>query len=219
MSNLFLSSLGDQILEMVQGEFLNYVYAFLLVAVLVMVAGKFLSTSEMHQTKKVTYIAVFAALAFVFMFVGFPIIPSAPYLKVEFSVLVLLILALKVDYKAAIIASLIVNLLDFMFKQSLTGLPIDQGANFLATLAFIIPVLLLSKKFNRYLTVIIATLSVTVAMVALNFLFITPFYFNLLGWPLPENLFWYCLSLYGPFNLIKWGLVGISFIIVKKKLA
>jgi riboflavin transporter FmnP len=204
---------------MVQGDLGNYLLALGLVVLLVLFSTKFLKVSDLSRTERMTNIAIFSALAFVFMFVGFPIIPAAPYLKVEFSVLVILILALRVDYKAAIMSSLIVNILDYIIKNSAVGIPIDQTANFLATLAFVLPILLLKDNFKDLLSIVIGVASVTVLMVLLNYLFITPFYFNLAGWPLPENLFWYCLSLYGPFNLIKWGLVGISYYFVKHKMA
>jgi len=218
MSNLILSSLGGQVLEMVQGDLLNYVLGVGLVVLLIIFAGKFLKESEISSIHKIVYTAVFAALAFVVMLVSVPIMPMAPYLKVEFSVLVILILALKVDYKSAITASLIVNLLDYLIKGSATGLPIDQAANFMATVSFVLPILLLKKKLSDALAILVGIGLVTTFMVVLNYLFITPFYFNLAGWPLPENLFWYCVTLYGPFNLIKWGLVGVSYYIVKRRM-
>lgn len=216
MSNLLSVSLGEEILQLISGNFMDYVLAFVIVVLLVFMTTKYLKTSTMSSTEKMTNIAVFAALAFVFMFVGFPIIPVAPYLKVEFSVLVLLVLALRVDYKAAIVASLIVNFIDYLVKGSMVGWPLDQLANFTATLIFILPVLLLSPKKANGISIITGVVLVSAVMVILNYLVITPIYF---GYVLPENFFWYCLSIYGPFNLIKWGLVGTAFYIVRKKMA
>ncbi|MGL5978077.1 MAG: ECF transporter S component [Erysipelotrichaceae bacterium] len=164
-----------------------------------------------NSVRRLVIIALMVALSYVLMFWGVPVVPAAPFLKIELSFLPIIVLALGVDVKSALLASFIVNMMDFFFKGSMTGLPIDQMANFLAVTFFLTTMVYFVKKEKVVLGLITAVVVNMLFMTTLNYFVITPWYFSLAGWDMPENLLLYCVQIYGVFNLIKWGLVAVVY--------
>ncbi len=168
-------------------------------------------SSTHSKTKEIVVIGLMVSLSFLLMFLGVPIIAVAPWLKIELSFLPIIILALGLNVKSALIASFLVNLLDYLLKGSLTGLPIDQLANFIATCIFLGVIYYLGKRTNNYIALFIAVAINTLMMCVLNYFIITPWYFSILGYELPSDLLGYVVSVYGTFNIIKWGLVALVY--------
>ena len=66
------------------------------------------------------------------------------------------------------------------------------------------------KKDNKpLLGSVLGCLSVTIIMVMANYLLITPWYFSILGYALPDNFFYYCITVIGLFNLIRWLIISL----------
>ncbi|MGL5540031.1 MAG: ECF transporter S component [Erysipelotrichaceae bacterium] len=164
-----------------------------------------------NSVRRLVIIALMIALSYILMFIGFPVVPIAPYLKVDFSFLPIVILALGLNLRSAILASFIVNMLDFFMKGSLTGLPIDQMANFLAITVFLLSMVYFERKGKRVLGLFVSVFINIAFMTLINYFWITPLYFSIAGWDMPENLLLYCVQVYGLFNLVKWGLVAAVY--------
>lgn len=177
------------------------------VVLLTFINRKYYVSDKYSSVQKMTIIGVFSALTVILMYLGIPFM--ADYLKIEFSVALILLVALIVDFKTGIYVSIIANVTDFILKGSVTGIPIDQIANFSASMVFLAVTFYFVKNKKLIFGLISGVLMVTIVMLILNYTWITPFYFNLAGWPLPDDLFMYIIGLYGPFNLVKWTIVGI----------
>lgn len=160
------------------------------------------------SVSQLVFCALMIALGFVLMYVGLSIIPAAPFLKLEISFIPVLILAKVLDVKYALLAAFCINMLDFFFKGTVTGLPIDQMINFIAMAIFLLTTVYFNKKGNK-LGTIISVAIITVMMVVINYFVTVPWYMGLAGIELPKDYLSYIVSVYGTFNLIKWGIVGI----------
>jgi|GEM_PF-3100788 len=170
----------------------------------------------LSNTKLIVISGVFSSLAFILMYFGIPLI--LPFLKIEFSFAVIFLIAMIVDMKTGITILLIVSILDYIVKGSQVGIPIDQLAYFIASLTFLVVSYYTSKKYNKLAGVVLATVVTAIVMTLLNYAFITPFYIDLyttegfwgyVGEVEPKNFFMWCVRIYMPFNLIKWGLVSV----------
>ncbi|MEG0313833.1 MAG: ECF transporter S component [Erysipelotrichaceae bacterium] len=169
-----------------------------------------------YNVSQLVIIALMITLSYILMFTGISIIPAVPHLKLEFSIIPIVIIALGINIRSAILAAFIVNMLDFFSKGSLTGLPIDQLINLIAITIFLVVIVKFEKNNKTNIGLIISVLVVSVMMIFINYFFTTPLYFGLLGMELPDNLLYYCVSVYGIFNAIKWGLVAVAYFVCYK---
>ncbi|QVK21704.1 ECF transporter S component [Mycoplasmatota bacterium] len=219
----FLNSLGGNTI-------LNYfIVGFLIVLAIIILATLFTkisdSNSEMSDVKKLSLVGIFSALAYIFMFFGIPFI--LPFLKVEISVVIIILVMSFVDYKSGILIALIISVLDFLVKGSAVGYPIDQFAYFIAAFFFITPIFFIKRKTktNKGIAVglITSTLITTVIMVILNYIWILPVYIKLYGLDsitqyanavdvnlgsANQEFIWVAVT-FGAFNLVKWGIVAV----------
>lgn len=70
----------------------------------------------------------------------------------------------------------------------------------------------------RFLPVIVGTLSLTILLTILNYLWFTPWYLKLLDSPLPDNLLLFVAKVYAPFNFTKGTILSILFILASYRL-
>ncbi len=170
----------------------------------------------MNKSKKLILIGVFVALSIILQRISFPIIPIAPYLKLEFSSIPIIVIAIVINLKYAILATFIVNSLDFFINGSLTGLPIDQSVNVIAIILFMMCMHYFLSCNKKLLSVVVPVLTNVVILTLLNYVFITPLYFSILKIPLPNQFLIWTVNVYGVFNLIKWGLISGSYMLIHK---
>jgi len=209
---------------------LNYLIVGILIFLSVIVLAVFFtklaaSNSELSDVKKVSIVGVFSGLAFIFMFFGIPFI--LPFLKIEVSVVIILLVMSFVDFKSGVMIALIIAVLDFIVKGSAVGYPIDQFAYFIAAFFFITPVYFITRNNNsnkRLLVgLIVSTLVTTVIMILLNYIWILPVYIKLYGLDsitdyanavavntesANKEFMWIAVT-FGTFNVVKWGIVAI----------
>ena len=57
----------------------------------------------MTNTRRLTLLAVLSALSFVLMYVSFPLIPGANFLKLDFSVIPMLLALALFDFKSSVV--------------------------------------------------------------------------------------------------------------------
>ncbi|MCK9470938.1 MAG: ECF transporter S component [Bacilli bacterium] len=176
----------------------------------------------------VAILALLVALASVLMLFGIPIFPSADYLKVEVSALIYFMVYLWFGIKPTVTVILLTNIIHIIMPSVTAPLVfgLDETANIVACLVFLTPSFIAFRKLDKdempefrkvIATSIVGVILTTVFMVLYNYFIFIPVYEYLLGFPLGFD-FVGVLALFGPFNLIKWGLVCIVVIFLYRKL-
>lgn len=182
-----------------------------------------MSNSKEFNVRKFVMMALLGAMAFVLMFIEFPIIPITPFLKIDFSdIPVLLGLVIYGPIGAVCIAAIKCLLHAIIYGMSLGEL-IGVGSNFLASLTLIIPYHYFlgrdwSMKKKMSWGVISSTLTMTVIMSLLDWLVIIPVYMAVFGMKLSIPLAQMVLFGVVPFNIIKGIVVGVVFWFVATRL-
>ncbi len=170
------------------------------------------------MNKKYVYMSLMIAVGYLLMFFQVPLLPVAPWMTIDFSFIVVLVIALAYGNVDALIVTIIINLLNYLSVGSPVGLPVGQISNIVAIFGYLSIVVYWQKR-DKFLTgAIIGSSGIAFIMSVLNYLWITPWYFSILGIPLPTDFLWYCVSVVGVFNLIRWSIIGIVNLIMKKTL-
>lgn len=161
------------------------------------------------STRKIAFLGIIIGIASVLMLLGFPILPIAPYLKVELSALIIFMTLLWFDFKTAVVVSLLTNIIHFFMPGTTPLIPLlDEMVNFLATMLFILPTaIFLNKKsldkekkvFSILILTLIGFVSTVVLMVLFNQYINLPLIYNI------EMSFSEVIAIFGLFNIIKWG--------------
>ncbi|MFP4478437.1 MAG: ECF transporter S component [Candidatus Izemoplasmatales bacterium] len=169
--------------------------------------------SKKVSTNKITIQALLIGIASVLMLISFPVMPAAPYLKVELSALIIFMTLIWFDFKTAVMVSFITNIVHFFMPSSAPVIPLlDEMTNFLATMIFILPTAIFLKKDqlvegNKHVTILITTfigfVATTILMVLYNQYINLPIIYNI------DMSFEQVLLIFGVFNIIKWGLNAI----------
>lgn len=178
------------------------------------------------KVKRLVVISMLSSIAFVLMLLNFPFPGSASgYLKIDFSDIPAIIAILIYGPGAGIAVEALKNLLHYLIHGSMSGVPVDQVANFTAGVLFILPVAFIFKKIKsaRGLawSMILGTLLMTVMMSILNYFLFLPAYTWFLNAPVLSDHVLKATITAGilPFNLIKGIIITIvfSFIFVKMR--
>ena len=112
---------------------------------------------EVSVTKKLAGTGAFAALAFVVSFLEFPIFPAASFLKLDFSLVFVLLAGFIFGPVSGIGVSAVKELLRFAAGSSTGG--VGEIANFVVTLAFIV-VPTVAYRYKKGFSTVIITLVV-----------------------------------------------------------
>ncbi|MGX4644992.1 MULTISPECIES: ECF transporter S component [Holzapfeliella] len=167
--------------------------------------------------QKVIILALFGAVSLVLMQFEFPIIPMFPYLKFDFSDIMVVIGGGLFGPMGAILTALIKVFLNFvLFGGNVVSL-IGMSSSLVASLAFTLPLIGTLKKDTVWNWVKSGTLSVVslTVLLALGNLFIfTPLYINLLNFNLGTSLINYVVTVIVPFNLVKGIILTITSVVV-----
>lgn len=178
-----------------------------------------------NNYRHLTFIAILAAITYILMYISLPIIPIVPWLKIDFSSLIILLGMVILGLKDGIIIALIAELLYLVMTGPTILNMIGVGSNLLAIICLCVPLYLILKKHhfilkgkNIVLAMVISTLFLTIIMSIANYFIITPLYINLLGMKLSFSLIKLIIMRVLPFNLIKGIVINILFLIVFKLL-
>lgn len=169
----------------------------------------------MTSTRRLTLIALLSAVSFVLMiFPQFPLIPGATFLKIDFSVVPVLIgtflLDLKSGYVILFLRSLLKLLLNNEGVNDYIGLPMN-----IISLMILVAVIYYVVFHHRTITLpryivgaIFGTLGLTIAMVLLNYFYAVPLYAIFAHFDIKATigLAQYIVWMVVPFNLIQ-GLI------------
>lgn len=173
------------------------------------------------KTEKMVTLSLLAGIAYLLMFIEIPILPVFGWLKLDFSDIPILIGTFLYGPVSGILVAFIRSTLNFITSGGNLGALIGNGAGFLATVCYLVPIYSMMKKkhSNKNLIqgIMYATVLMTIFMSVANYFVITPFYLNVLGMDFGMSIA--TMILYGiiPFNLIKGTAVGVAFFVVYKK--
>ena len=166
----------------------------------------------MTNTRKMVTIAILSALSFVLMMVSFPLIPGAEFLKVDFSILPMLVafilFDLKSSYGVLLLRSLLKVILANRGPETFIGLPMNMVALalFLASFAIFWKNRESAKDFIK--ASLFGTVSLTVSMVALNYVFAIPLYAIFANFDIRTFI---GVTMVIPFNIVEGILISIVF--------
>lgn len=185
-------------------------------------ANRLKNKTQALSTRKVAFLGILIGLASALMLLGFPILPNAPYLKVEISGLIVFMALLWFDWKTALVVSLYTNFVHVFMPGSIPViLFLDEGVNFIATTVFILPMAIFlnksklteKRKISPVLIIsLIGVVFTTVVMTLYNAFINLPLIY---GMDMPFST---VFKLFGVFNLVKWGFVAIAINLTWRRL-
>lgn len=170
----------------------------------------------MNKTRHLTIIALLSAISFVLMvFPQFPILPGASFLKIDFSIVPVLmgtlLLGLKQGYLILILRSVLKLLLNNEGPGDLIGLPMNiiGMAIFITIIILVMRRTNVSKKQFMWGT-LLGTLGLTLVMVILNYVYAVPLYALFANFDIRATIGMghYLLWMVVPFNLIEGVILG-----------
>lgn len=165
------------------------------------------------STKKITIFAIILALAIVASFFSFPILPSASFLKIEFSDSFLLIIGMLFGFKELLLAIFLKGIFLYLKNPEIIGVLANLISAFLFTGTF----LLMMKRTNKWIVALcVSTVVVTIALSIFNYYVLLPMYSTVYKMNL-GSLETVILTAIVPFNLIKGSLLSlISMTLLKQ---
>ncbi|MFM1655293.1 ECF transporter S component [Brevibacillus sp. B_LB10_24] len=175
---------------------------------------------QMMQTKRLVFISLLSAVAFVLMYLEFQVPLFPTFLKLDLSTLPGLLGGLVFGPAAGLTIELIKNVLHLLLKNT-DGLLIGELANFLAGSSYILAAVWVyrkrSSKAGFALGLSLGTLLMTVIMSAVNYYLLIPAYAVLYNMSVPDLLAMFHMSslwsliIYGiaPFNVIKGIVIAL----------
>lgn len=173
-----------------------------------------------NRTRKIIFVALLAAISFVLSYdiFQFPLVPAASFLKVDFTILPILIglfmLGLPSAFAILVVRSILWLLLNSQGVNTFIGLPM----NFLAITVFMLAIwLFLKNKFSvkgYILATIVGTIALTAVMLLLNYVYAIPLYSKFAGFDI-KTMFPGGINAYMVvvliFNLIEGVIYSVAF--------
>lgn len=168
-------------------------------------------------------IALLGAIAYILMLLEFPILPVAPWMKIDFSDIPILIGLFLFGVGGAFVITIIKLLLHSAMMGFAIYDLIGSFASFLGTAVLILALVLRyyrgNPKWRMPVAIVVATIGLVVIESLANLTFVLPFYLQVMGMKLSMSLNTVVLVAVIPFNLIKGLLVGNVFWLVYQRLA
>ncbi|AEF25804.1 ECF transporter S component [Streptococcus parauberis] len=174
----------------------------------------------MSKTQRMVMIAALSAVSFVLMFFSFSIIPGASFLKIEFSIIPVLIGMALLDLKSAYVILILRSLLKLLLNNSgvndFIGLPMNIVA--LGLFVTVFALIWKSKQtVKQYLGAsLIGTIVLTLSMVILNYFYAIPLYAKFANFDIGSfiGIGKYMMAMVVPFNIVESIIFAISFYFV-----
>ncbi|HZK23004.1 MAG TPA: ECF transporter S component, partial [Atopostipes sp.] len=167
------------------------------------------------RTRKIVVIGILAALAWIISQFSFPLLPWAPFLKIDFSDIPVVLGMYIFGPLSGIAIAAVRSLLSYVMTGGEAGFPIGDTAAFIATLSYTLPVYyIIRNRAANMKTVLMAssvgTVSLTTVLALLNWLVIAPLYIYVMGFSVGPMREYLTISVI-PFNLLKGAFVSIIF--------
>ena len=171
----------------------------------------------MTNTRRLSTIAILSALSFVLMYLDFPLLPAAPFLRIEFSILPVLVGLIVLDLPAAFVIILLRSLLKLILNNQGVSTYIGLPMNIVALGVFVLAFALIWKKDRTPIRFALAslagTIGLTLAMLVLNYVYAVPLYAKFANFDIEKilGLSNYLLTMVLPFNLIEGIIFALAF--------
>ncbi len=166
---------------------------------------------------KLVVLAILGTIAFVLMFLSFPLPLLPGYLKVDFSDVPAVMAAFIFSPIAGIVVEFLKNGLHLIY----TGVsdPVGVAANFFAGVMFVVPVALIYHKFKTVKSVmsglVASTVVMAIGMSILNYFVVLPAYAWFIDSPemaIPTVKYYTVMGAILPFNFIKGIIVALLLV-------
>lgn len=173
----------------------------------------------MSSTRRLTVISLLSVIAFGLMiFPTFPLIPGAAFLKIDFSIVPILLGAFLLDLRSGYLILLIRTILKLLLANQGVSDYIGLPMNIIAMGIFLTVVYMGvrgAKNFSirRYtISVFFASLALTAVMVILNYVYAVPLYATFANFDINKmiGLANYLLYMVVPFNLVQGLILGLA---------
>lgn len=174
----------------------------------------------MTHTRKLTTIAILSAVSFLLMYLKFPLIPSASFLEVDFSILPILFGLLVFNKSSSFTILLLRSLLKLLLNNAGPSTVIGLPLNIAAIGVFIIAFDYFWKKERTGQQYLLAALTATVGstglMLVLNYIYAVPLYAAFAQFDIGQmlGLSNYLFAMVLPFNLLQGALLSAIFYLV-----
>lgn len=188
---------------------------------------------QLSTARRVSYVAVFSAIAAILMFLEIPLFFAPSFYKIDLSELPVLICAFYIGPVSGVVCELLKILLKLLLKGTSTAY-VGDFANFLVGCAFILPAAVLyplhKSRRGAIFALAAGTVSLTVFGSLFNAWYLIPRFAELYGMPLDaiigmgtivnsaiHDLPTLVLFAVVPFNLLKGALVSLlTFLLYKR---
>ncbi|MGL4696297.1 ECF transporter S component [Enterococcus larvae] len=179
------------------------------------------------KVQKMVGVAMLAALGAALQFVGFPLLPAVPFLKVDFSDIPVMISMFLYGPLAGIVTAFIRSILHLVLTGPSPQNMVGDVASFLATTLFTLPMYYFFKRgshkmINKVSGIVTGILAMTIFMSVANYFVITPLYLSLYGVTaqsfLGRSMESYIAVGIVPFNLLKGVIISVVFMVFYAKI-
>lgn len=188
---------------------------------------------QLSTARRVSYVAVFSAIAAILMFLEIPLFFAPSFYKIDLSELPVLICAFYMGPVSGVVCELLKILLKLLLKGTSTAY-VGDFANFLVGCAFVLPAAVLyplhKSRRGAIFALAAGTVSLTVFGSLFNAWYLIPRFAELYGMPLDaiigmgtivnsaiHDLSTLVLFAVVPFNLLKGALVSLlTFLLYKR---
>lgn len=191
--------------------------------------------SKYFVVQRIAKIAILSAIAFLLMFIEFPL-PFAPsFYKIDFSETAVLIGGFALGPAAAVIIEAMKIVLNLLFQGTTTAF-VGEFANFIIGCALAVPASLIYQhhktRKTAFIGMLVGTLCMTIAGSILNAVLLLPMYSKLYGMPMSaliamgtaiipaiKDVWTFVLFCVAPFNLVKGVVVSVITAILYKHIS
>lgn len=171
----------------------------------------------MFKTQRLVLTASLSALSVALMFFSFPIIPGADFLKIDLSVLPVLLGLVLFNLKTAYVILLVRTALKLLLNNRGVNDFIGLPMNVIALAIFVGVFAFIWKKQPNLKSYLIAsglaTLALTLAMLLLNWVYAIPLYAKFANFDIAQYIGTkiYLFSMVLPFNLVQGVIFSLVF--------
>lgn len=167
--------------------------------------------------KQLVLLSILGAWAFIMRLFDFPIIPSAPFLRLDFSDVVVMIGLLLNGPIGAVIVALMRDTLGYLMRGGEMGLPIGACMSLCASFCLLMPMHYFLKrgpmvplKMRKVIALgVITPIVLTVIISLVNYYITIPIYIAVLHYTLPSINDMLLMAII-PFNLIKGVVIVVA---------
>lgn len=175
----------------------------------------------MTNTRKLAYIAVLSAISFILMYFQIQLLPTVTFMKLDFSILPMLIGLVVLDLSSSLWILVIRSILQLIINNSGASSLIGMPMNMAAYALFILALYFIWKKHpsvkSYIVSVVVGTVALTAAMLFLNYVYALPLYAKFAGFDviaMVGSMYNYLVAMVLPFNLLQGLIFGIAFYLV-----